>query len=159
MALQKFSCTRCEREFEAGNWECVSGEAHLVAEKTFYILDAPADPNDRIHSRNLICNIIPEKQETRGNDIIRIPGTHVEFVRGKFSTADPQIQMRLEQRKNILSGEDGKKRWESNYYTDKEKSNLAAMEQQAKITRLENDYNKLLMETQQKARKPQTVGA
>lgn len=153
MALLKFTCTRCEKDFEAGSWECQSGESHIVADRTYYMLDAPSDPNDRIHSRNLICNVIPEKQETRGNDIVRIPGVHIEFVRGKFATTDPQIQMRLEQRKNILWGDEGKKRWENNYYTDKEKSNLASMELQAKISRLENENNKLLAEVQGKAKR------
>ena len=153
MPLEKWTCTACEKEFLAGEWNCPVGVNHVVEVKEYFILDAPADHNDRIHSRNLICNVIPEKQETRGNDIIRVPGVHAEFVRGKFATSDPQMQMHLNKRKNILSGPAGEKAWEGNYLTDKEKSFRKEMDLQAQITRLQADKNELLAKVQAGARK------
>jgi len=153
MALNKWMCTRCEKEFESGQWHCADGHPHTVTPKTYYMLDAPADKRDCKFSQTIICNVIPERREARGIETIIIPGTNVTFIRGLFDTADPQIQIGLDNRKHVLQGEEGLKRWQEAYFSDQEKTELRNMEQRAEISRLQADYNKLLAEVQAKARK------
>ena len=43
MALAKYKCLNCNKEFEAGDWNCASGEAHTVESKRYYVLDAPME--------------------------------------------------------------------------------------------------------------------
>ena len=152
--LQEFDCTNCQKHFKAGDWNCASGEVHTVAPVTYYLLDAPHDHNDRIHARTIISNVIPETQITRGNDIIRIPGTAVEFVRGRLETSDPQIQMRLNTRNGVFRGDEGFKRWQDNYLTNEEKNAIDRFNLKDQVTRLEQERNDLLAKVKADKSKP-----
>jgi len=128
--------------------------------KVYYMLDAPAYKEDCKYSRTIVCNIIPEKRENRGMDQITIPGVHVEFVRGLYETNDPQLQVGLDSRKNIFSGDEGRARWESVYLSDSEKQEMDKMKLRAEITRLQQEKNNLLAEVQAKAKRQNlSVGA
>lgn len=151
--LAKYHCTNCEKDFEAGSWQCASGEHHTVLAKTYYVLDAPADKRDCKNARLQMLNVIPEGKVMRGNDAVVVPGTHIEFVRGIFSTDNPQIQMALDKRGKVFSGDEGRKMWEAAYFSNEEKKELEAIELKGKVARLENERNDLLAKVQAQARK------
>jgi hypothetical protein len=157
--LQKFKCSRCDKDFTAGDWLCGDGYPHEVKSKVYYMLDAPAYKEDCKFSRTVVCNVIPERKEMRGLDSITIPGVHVEFVRGVFETADPQLQVGLDSRKNIFTGEDGRAKWEVCYLSDTEKQEMDKMKLRAEVTRLQQEKNALLADIQARAKKPVAVGA
>lgn len=123
-----------------------------MVEEHFYIKDAPHEANDRIHSRTVMCNVIPESKKTIGNDVILIPGVNVEFVRGHFSTTDPQLVMRLNQRGNVLKGDDGYREWSNCYMTREEKGELERIRLQGELTRLQSEHNDLLSKVQEQKR-------
>lgn len=153
MALQKFNCLNCEKEFEAGDWYCKDGSLHRVQSKIYYVIDAPADRRDCKNSRLMILNLIPERQETRGNDIVRVPGKHVEFVRGLYETDDPQYQIALDKRNNVFHGDEGRKLWENAYMSDAEKQQLDKIRLQGEVNRLQVERNQLLAEVQASKKK------
>ena len=158
MALQKWTCTRCDNDFQAPEWHCADGHAHTVKSKTYYMLDAPADKRDCKFSQTVVCNVVPERREVRGTETIVIPGTNVTFVRGLFETDDPQLQIGLNNRKHILQGQDGLVRWQEAYFSDQEKQELEQMKLKAEITRLQSEKNQLLAEVQAKTRKSVSDG-
>lgn len=153
MALAKFHCTNCDKDFEAGNWQCSSGENHTVAEKTYYVLDAPMDKRDCKNARLQMLNVIPEGKVTRGTDTYVEAGTNIEFVRGVYATDNPHIQVALDKRSKVFWGEEGKKMWQEVYFSDDERKELEAINLRAKISRLEHDNNTLLQQVQEKAKK------
>ena len=145
MALATFSCTNCQKTFEAGSWFCKSGEPHTVASKTYYVLDAPADKRDCKNARLQIMNIIPERSITEPGGHTRVmPGHHIEFIRGLFETDNPQIQLALDKRRNVHYGEEGKKLWEAAYFSNEEKAEFERLRLNREITRLQNENNALL---------------
>lgn len=144
MALAKFKCLNCNKEFEAGDWNCASGEAHTVESKRYYVMDAPMDRRDCKNARLQMLNVIPEGKIMRGQDSHVVPGTNIEFVRGVYETDNPHIQMALDKRNKVFHGEEGKKMWEAVYYSNEEKRELEAMELRGKVQRLENERNSLL---------------
>lgn len=153
MALEKFKCTNCGKDFEAGDWLCKSGEAHTVESKRYYMTDAPAYKEDCKYSRTIVCNVIPEKKQTIGTDIVTIPGVNVEFIRGMFETDNPQLQMGLNKRVNIFSGPDGEKRWQAAYLSKDEKADMEQAKLRSELSRLQSENNSLLSQVQEKARK------
>ena len=159
MALQEFKCTRCEKKFRAPEWDCADGQPHEVEEKEYYVLDAPADRRDCRNSRLTICNVIPEQKRTQGNDIIFIPGTNVEFIRGTFKTSSPQIQMGLDHRKGVYHGAEGKKLWEDKYFSDTEKAEMQRIEMRSEMQRMEHQKNELLAQVQELTRKREAARA
>ena len=148
MAIAKFHCLNCDKDFEAGNWYCSSGEPHTVPEKTYYVRDAPVDKRDCKNARLQMLNVIPESKVILGGDTHVVPGTHVEFVRGMYSTSNPQLQMNLDKRPHVASGDAGKVQWEQDYFSNEEKNAMALIAQNARIVRLENENNKLLQQVQ-----------
>jgi len=153
MALAKFHCLTCEKEFEAGNWKCGSGEDHVVAEKTYYVRDAPTDKRDCKHARLQMLNLIPESKVILGGETHIVPGTHVEFIRGQYATCNPQLQMALDKRKGVFWGKEAEAQWKEDYLSDDEKVRMRDINQKALIARLENERNSLLQQVQDKARK------
>lgn len=148
MALPTYHCLECEKEFKAGNWECTAGQQHVVAAKTYYTADAPTVPewrnghpyvNKQI-ARTQILNIPPERKVQDGDEMRRIPGGSLEFIRGQYTTSDPEIQFYLDKKESLCS----KERWEEVYLTDEEKIII----QQGKLAnaqlRLQSERNELL---------------
>lgn len=152
MALQKFHCLNCDKDFESGNWNCASGETHIVAEKTYYVRDAPADKRDCKNARLNMNNVIPESKVMEGQDTIVVPGVHIVFVRGQYETNNPRIQMNLDKRHNVYQGESGLKQWEQDYFSDAEKVELRERALKAQISRLENEKNSLLADVQNRTK-------
>jgi hypothetical protein len=149
MALAKWKCVNCGIEFEAGDWFCKSGEPHTIETKKYYVLDAPSDKRDCKNARLQILNVVPEHRENvPGGDTRVVPGIHVEFVRGLYETDNPQLQMALDKRRNVLSGDEGKREWERVYFSDAEKSEMEQMRLRGEITRLQQENNRVLAEQQ-----------
>lgn len=157
MALQTWKCLECEKTFSVGEWDCaVEGVKHKVNPKQYFMDDAPThvelkDGKPYINkgtSRTVVLNVPPERKVRDGDDIRIVPGGSVEFVRGTFTTDDPEIQFYLEKKKNLCD----EKRWYEVYLTDDEKHALKHLEDSARIQRLENEKNDLLkmMQEQQK---------
>src|SRR5579872_2182053 len=102
----RMHCTECKQEFKVGNWDCLPGQKHIVASKRYYMDDAPTVPEwrdghpfvNKGASRTEVLNIPPERQVKVGEDIIRMPGGTVVFVRGMFETSDPEIQYYLDKK-------------------------------------------------------------
>lgn len=146
-----WKCTECGKTFSVGEWLCKDGQNnHVVAQKEYLLADAPSDPGHPApgspdvgslrDGRTRICNIPPDKQIVRNGETQRIPGGYVEFVRGRFSSSDPETQYYLE-RKGGFCNED---QWRSVWLSDKEKLNLQRMELTAMSQRIENERNELL---------------
>lgn len=148
MALAKFKCLNCEKEFEAGSWKCADGSDHIVAEKTYYVRDAPADKRDCKNARLQILNVVPESKVILGGDTHIIPGSHVEFVRGRYATQSPQLQIGLDRHKGVFSGPEAEAQWKDDYLSDDEKVRMRDINQKALISRLENERNDLLSKVQ-----------
>jgi hypothetical protein len=159
MALKKFKCLRCDKEFEAGSWNCADGKSHLLEIKTYYMLDCPfvpkdgGDPRIRERAHVQVLNVVPESKRTVGTDVFIIPGTHVDFYGGRFSTADPALQYGLDNHPKVFHGEEGMRLWENNYYTEPEKRERENTKLKGEISRLENERNTLLQQVQEKAKK------
>jgi len=152
MAIAKFHCLNCEKDFEAGDWNCSDGSGHIVKDKTYYVLDAPMDKRDCKNARLQMLNVIPEGKITRGTDTHVVPGTNIEFVRGLYSTNNPHIQMALDKRNKVFQGEEGRKMWEAVYFSNEEKKELEVLNLKAQNQRLENERNSLLQQVQDKAK-------
>ena len=156
MALQKFTCLDCEKNFTAGNFTCVTGKNHVVASKRYYMNDAPTVVSvvnghpvvNKRDSMTQIQNIPPEKRVAGpdGNERV-IPGGQVVFVRGMFETNDPEQQFWLDQHKGMCSEAE----WQAAYLNEEEKLELERMELAAERTRLEGMKNELLAQVQSRS--------
>jgi hypothetical protein len=135
-------CTRCSKEIVNGQWECFPGEKHVVEKKEYYLADAPNDPDAVTfkHARTMVHNIPPQRSEKGLDGTLQIiPGGYVEFVRGYYCTEDPEVQFYLDKR-NISVGKD---RWESAYFTPKEKharKELELKQREFAISQRENEF-------------------
>ena len=147
----KFHCLNedCEHpDFNPPNFECFPGMKHLVENKRYYMADAPTvrewrDGMPFINkgaARTVVLNIPPEKQIREGENVTRIPGGSVEFVRGLFETTDPEIQFYLDRKDGLCS----KERWEEVYINDDERAQMRNMELKAREQRLQDRENELL---------------
>lgn len=156
MAFQTWKCVNCENEFKVGEWACLDGNNHVVAEKTYRSLDAPSDPstrNDSLkHGRTVVCNIPPPTRVVEGNDTKMVGEGSVEFVRGRFFTSDPVQQYWLDKRPEYNCTED---QWKSVWYSDTEQLAIGKMELAASQQRLEVERNELLAQVkEQQKRQP-----
>src|SRR6185312_3150118 len=96
-------------------------------------------------ARLQILNVIPERVSPQADGTTKVtPGLHVEFIRGRFETADPQLQMILDKRQHVYHGEEGKKQWESDYFSDNEKVEIEKARMRGEMSRLETERNELL---------------
>jgi hypothetical protein len=160
MALAKWMCVECEKEFRAGSWICASGAAHKTAPKRYYMNDAPTvvvviggkQTINKRDSATLVMNIPPETRSMGVDGTERItPGGNVQFIRGIFETTDPVQQFWLDQHKGIFSGVEGQKIWEAAYLNEDEKHDVERMNWEAERTRLEAERNSLLERVQARA--------
>ena len=88
----KFVCTKCNAEFGPGAWECFPGERHEVAEKTYRIGSSIPDFADRQKSRvSVYVTADIRKRDAQGNEFTD-KARAVEFVRGIFTTTNPEDQ-------------------------------------------------------------------
>ena len=159
MPLQKYKCLECDKEFTVGEWEPCGAEGikHRVAAKQYFMDDAPThvetkDGKPFINkgtSRTMVLNVPPERKVRDGDDIRIIPGGAVEFIRGRFTTDDPEIQFYLEKKKNLCNED----RWNEVYLNDDEKMALERMALRAERQRLESFNNDLLRQQQELARR------
>lgn len=148
MALREFHCIECNKKFQQGDWDCVPGQKHTVESKRYYMADAPTVPEwrdgfpyiNKGASQTQVLNIPPERQIKVGEDIHRIPGGTVTFVRGLFETNDPEIQFYLDKKAGLVTEE----RWKEVYLNDDEKNHIKNMELQAREARLAERENELL---------------
>jgi hypothetical protein len=144
----KFTCIDCKQDFNPPNWECFAGVKHQVEPKRYYMADAPTvsewrDGRPFINkgaARTIILNMPPEKQIREGEQVTRIPGGSVEFVRGLFETGDPELQFHLDRKDGLCS----KERWEDVYINDDERIQMRSMELKAREQRLQDRENELL---------------
>ena len=164
--LQTWKCVVCDQIFKVGDWTCADGISnHVVAAKTYRSLDAPSDPghpaaggmDSKRDGRTVICNIPPEQKVTqRGDDgqdkVIIKAGGSVEFIRGCFSTSDPEIQYYLDKKPGYNATQE---QWERAWLSDSQQLELERMKLQAMRQRLENERNELLASV--KAQKTKTA--
>ena len=153
MALEQFYCLNCEKNFKAGNWTCVNGMNHSVANKRYFMNDAPSVVSivngrptvNKRDSATQIQNIPPEKRVIGpdGNERI-IPGGQVQFIRGMYETTNPEEQFWLNQHRGMCD----EKTWQDAYLNEDEKLQLERMELAAERTRLEGMKNDLLSKVQ-----------
>src|SRR3954466_15959463 len=155
----KWKCEICEKEFKVGDWICQDGISnHVVAEKTYRALDAPADPGRPasgsltpvVRGKTVVCNIPPAKHviDPATKEARQVGEGSVEFLNGRYSTRDPERQYWLDKKPGYNSTED---QWKACWLTkdemlEEKRLQLVAMEQ-----RLENHQNDLLAQTKRKA--------
>jgi hypothetical protein len=155
VSLPVWKCNVCGKKFSVGEWTCADGQSnHVVEMKEYLLADAPTDPghpaNGGVDSlrdgRTRICNIPPDKQIVRNGEVSIIPGGYVEFIRGRFSSDNPEIQYCLDKKKGWCSEE----QWNTAWLSQNQRLDIKTMQLQALEQRLENQQNELL--AQQKAK-------
>lgn len=155
MAQQTWKCTVCETEFKAGEWLCNDGVSnHVIAEKKYRSLDAPTDPSTKDaslkHGRTVVCNIPPPKRVMEGDSVKLIGEGSVEFIRGQYSTTDPEKQYWLDKKPGYNATEE---QWRGAWLSQNQKLELKEMELTAREQRIENDRNELLTQVQNKTKR------
>jgi hypothetical protein len=158
-----WKCQECGNEFGVGDWLCNDGATnHVVESKEYLMDDAPSDPGhaaiggaDALRDgRTRVCNIPPDKTVLRNGETALIPGSYVEFVRGRFSTTNPEIQHYL----NKKGGFCNEARWRQVWLSQEQQFELDKMKLAADRQRLENDRNELLSQVKAKSQaKPVTA--
>ena len=155
MAIPKWKCLNCDKEFSVGDWTCRDGISnHKVEEKVYLMDDAPSDPGhaekggmDSLRDgRTRICNVPPDKVVLRNGETALIPGGYVEFIRGRFASDNPEIQYCLDKKGGFCSED----RWNQVWLSSNQQLEMERMKLAAERQRLENDRNELLAMTKQK---------
>lgn len=90
-------CTRCKKEVEIPEWDCVDGMRHQVEAKTYY---SPA--------ANLTTYSAEERIVHINGNATRIPAKRVQFLKGAFTTCDPQDQFGLDNQKGLITADQWK---------------------------------------------------
>ncbi len=159
MPLPTWKCIVCDKKFSAGEWTCADGMSnHVVAVKEYLLDDAPQDTGrperggmDSLRDgRTRICNIPPDKNVMRNGEIHMQPGGYVEFIRGRFSTDNPEIQYHLEKKGGFCTEE----RWQAVWLSQGQQIELKEMNLRAREQRLENDRNELLTNVKKQKEQP-----
>lgn len=161
----KFQCMgMCKKEFTVGEWECAPGMKHEVSPRTFYILDAPVlaekDTMGKAfrNSRTVVLNVPPERMEKQPNgEMVRVPGGQVVFVRGMFTTSDPEQIFWLEKHGY---GETTRERWLEVYFSPLEKQQLKDIElrnREHEADRKLKEANELLEKAKQQTRQQKSA--
>lgn len=149
-------CNNCGKKFEVGQWKCADGTTnHVVDEKVYRCLDAPADPgrpaegslNPIVRGRTMVCNVPPPKKEVENGEVKYIGEGAVEFLNGRFTTSDPEIQYWLDKKPAYNATEE---QWKNTWHTKDERLAEKELELRALQQRLESDRNDLLAQTRQK---------
>jgi hypothetical protein len=152
--VQKFKCLICDKEFKAGDWTCEDGLSNHVVENREYLLaDAPTDPghperggmDSKRDGRTRICNIPPPQKVMEGDTVKMIGEGYVEFVRGRFSTTDPQQQYWLDKKGGFCT----QGQWEVAWLSQSQQLEIKEMSLKAREQRLENERNELLAQVKQ----------
>ncbi len=143
----EWKCTECKKNFTVGQWTCADGSSnHVVEDKTYRCLDAPSDPSTKAASlkdgRTVVCNIPPPRKVMEGNEAKYIGEGNVEFIRGRFSTTDPEKQYWLDKKPGYNATEE---QWRSAWYSESQQLELGKLELAAGQQRLENERNALLV--------------
>ena len=141
-----WKCLECGKKFSAGEWTCLDGISHhRVEEKTYRCLDAPSDPSTKDaelkNGRTVVCNIPPPKRVMEGSDAKWVGEGSVEFIRGRFSTSDPEQQYWLDKRPSYNATEE---QWSRVWLSQNQQLEIDRMQLAADRQRLENERNELL---------------
>ena len=157
MSLPTWKCETCGKTFSVGEFVCVDGQTnHKVALKEYLLADAPSDPGhpagggmDSLRDGRLrICNIPPDKTVMVNGEAMRVPGGYVEFIRGRFSTADPEQQYFLDKKNHYCT----EAQWEAAWLSNNQQILLEKQRLAAERQRIENDRNELLAQVKQQKR-------
>lgn len=159
MPLPTWKCVVCDKTFTVGDWLCRDRMTnHIVENKEYLLADAPSDPGhperggmDALKDgRTRICNIPPDKQVVVNGELRMVPGGYVEFIRGRFSSADPEIQYCLDKKGGYCS----EAQWEAAWLSQSQQLQLKEMSLKAREQRLENDRNELLSNVKKQKEQP-----
>lgn len=148
----EWKCLECGKKFGVGQWTCADNVSnHRVEEKTYRVLDAPSDPSTKDASlkdgRTIVCNIPPAHKVMEGTEAKLVGEGHVEFVRGRYATSDPEQQYWLDKKPAYNATEE---QWRGAWYSDAQQLELGRLELAAARQRLENERNELLEKTKQR---------
>lgn len=152
--IQSWKCTVCGKTFKVGDWTCEDQlSTHVVENKEYLLADAPTDPghperggmDSKRDGRTRICNIPPPQKVMRGDEVSWIGEGYVEFVRGRFSTTNPQEQYWLDKKGGFCNQE----QWERAWLSQSQQLEIKEMSLKAREQRLENDRNELLASVKQ----------
>lgn len=157
MPLQNWKCLTCAKKFSVGEWACADGQSnHLVEQKEYLLNDAPSDPGHPApgstinvalrDGRTRICGIPPPKKVTEGTDTRWVGEGYVEFIRGRFSSSDPEIQYWLDRKGGFCTQE----QWDVAWLTENQQLLKQRLEVEGMRSRLENERNELLAQTKQR---------
>jgi hypothetical protein len=149
MEIQTWECVTCGKKFKVGQWQCEDGISnHTVANKEYLQNDSPAEPghvsgtgmNSQRDGRTIICNMPPDKIVLRNGESALVPGGTVEFVRGRFSTSNPEVQYWLERKGGFCT----EAQWAAAWLSNSQQLEIREMKLKAQENRLEQDRNSLL---------------
>lgn len=153
---QTWKCLECGKEFGVNEWLCIDGVSHHRVEvKQYRTLGAPTDTGHPVKGgmdslrdgRTTVCNIPPPKKVMEG-DTVRWEGEgSVEFIRGRYSTSDPEAQYWLDKRPAYNVSEEA---WQAEWLSQGQQLELERMRLKGERERLENDRNELLAQTKSK---------
>jgi hypothetical protein len=153
--LPTWKCVVCGKKFTVGEWTCQDGTSnHTVEMKEYLMDDAPSDPGhpaqggmDSLRDgRTRVCNMPPDKKVVLNGEVTIIPGGYVEFVRGRYSTDNPEIQYLLDKKGGFCTPE----RWAQVWLSQGQQFELERQRLSALSARLENERNELLNQTKQR---------
>lgn len=154
---REWKCLVCGKKFPVGQWTCSDGLSnHVVEDRIYRCCDAPSDPGYGPGGKPLevsnygqtrVCNIPPPQKVMEGNDVKMVGEGSVDFVRGRFSTTDPQKQYWLNKRPEYNRTEE---EWQANWLSNSQRNELERLQLKAERERLENDRNELLASTKQR---------
>ncbi len=152
----EWKCDVCGKKFKIGEWTCHDGiRNHTVQEKTYLVCDAPQDPGKPadgslppiVRGRTKVCNIPPPKKVMENGEVKYIGEGSVEFINGRFSTNDPEIQYWLDQKRAYNRSEAD---WEACWLTSTERLAKKELELVAYEQRLQSERNELLAQTKER---------
>lgn len=159
---QSWKCLNddCGKEFKAiEGFDCFPGQKHVVEAKTYYIADAPVGDDSGVSYRNSRTDVHNIPPETKVIDAVSgqtktQPGGYVTFVRGMFTTSDPEQQFYIEKLmgKSLIS----KDHWEQIYFSKREKEAMSASRtaaKEAEADRKLREANELLAMARKKSGK------
>lgn len=163
----------CGKEFEFGSWECFPGVQHKVAEKNYYLNDAPhcdfkLDPGGLAFrsSKNQVY-VLPHKRVTDETGTRTVERPPLLFIRGRYATSDAEEQYFIERAKIDV----GYDRWFEAYHTPTQKANIKGVSldmREAALKKAQSTENELLerikklkeeAEALEKKNKKELVGA
>lgn len=120
--LPTFTCKKCGKKFEVGDWDCKDGKMHEVAPKTYY---SPVS--------SWRTYVAEERIITISNGQTRMtPARAVDFVRGVYTTSNPEDQYALDNKEGLISAED----WRERFISQEERNKMKQRELELREKRL-----------------------